>query len=74
MRQALAGMMLTKQFYYYDVDKWLEERGADPFKPPAALPRNDHWHPRTMPTSSRCLTNGSIRGTRPGIWPSTSWR
>ena len=45
MRQALAGMLWTKQFYYYDVDKWLEERGADPFKPnrPGA-PRNEQWH------------------------------
>ena len=33
MRQALAGMLWSKQFYYYDVDKWLEEHGADPFKP-----------------------------------------
>ncbi len=44
-RQALAGMMWTKQFYYYDVNKWLEERGSDPFNPlrkPA--PRNDYWH------------------------------
>jgi len=32
MRQALAGMMWSKQFYHYDVDKWLEERGSDPFK------------------------------------------
>jgi hypothetical protein len=45
MRQALAGMLWSKQFYYYDVDKWLEERGADPFKPSRkAAPRNDHWH------------------------------
>jgi Mannosylglycerate hydrolase MGH1-like glycoside hydrolase domain len=44
MRQALAGMMWTKQFYYYDVDKWLEERGADPFRPRRRAPRNDHWH------------------------------
>jgi mannosylglycerate hydrolase MGH1-like protein len=45
MRQALAGMLWTKQFYYYDVDKWLEERGAGPFEThrrPAA--RNDSWH------------------------------
>ncbi|HET6574815.1 MAG TPA: glucosidase, partial [Fimbriiglobus sp.] len=45
MRQALAGMMWSKQFYHYDVDKWLEERGSDPFKPTRkASPRNDHWH------------------------------
>ncbi len=44
MRQALAGMLWSKQFYYYDVDKWLEEHGADPFKPMRRAPRNDHWH------------------------------
>jgi len=45
MRQALAGMLWSKQFYYYDVDRWLGERGADPFKPTRkAAPRNDSWH------------------------------
>ncbi|MBI3862432.1 MAG: glucosidase [Planctomycetia bacterium] len=45
MRQALAGMMWGKQYYHYDVDKWLEERGSDPFKASRkAAPRNDHWH------------------------------
>jgi hypothetical protein len=45
MRQALAGMMWTKQYYLYDVDKWLEERGSDPFKANRKqAPRNDSWH------------------------------
>jgi hypothetical protein len=45
MRQSLAGMLWSKQFYHYDVDKWLEERGADPFKATRkAAPRNEHWH------------------------------
>ena len=45
MRQALAGMLWSKQFYHYDVDKWLERAGSDPFKPNRkAAPRNDHWH------------------------------
>src|SRR5918993_4940522 len=45
MRQALAGMMWSKQFYNYDVDGWLRERGAGPFKAgPAGAPRNDRWH------------------------------
>src|SRR3984957_14812436 len=45
MRQALAGMLWSKQFYHYDVDKWLEERGCDPFKASRkASPRNEHWH------------------------------
>jgi hypothetical protein len=44
MRQAVAGMLWSKQFYYYDVDRWLEEHGADPFNPKRRAPRNDHWH------------------------------
>jgi hypothetical protein len=44
MRQVLAGMLWSKQYYYYDVEKWLEEHGADPFNPMRGAPRNDHWH------------------------------
>jgi hypothetical protein len=44
MRQALAGMLWSKQFYNYDVDRWLTERGADPFKPRKLAPRNGQWH------------------------------
>jgi hypothetical protein len=44
MRQAIAGMLWSKQFYYYDVDRWLEEHGADPFNPTRRAQRNDHWH------------------------------
>ncbi|MCW8139597.1 MAG: glucosidase [Planctomycetota bacterium] len=45
MRQALAGMLWSKQFYHYDVERWLEERGADPLDPARrAAPRNDDWH------------------------------
>jgi hypothetical protein len=45
MRQALAGMLWTKQYYYFDVNRWLEERGCDPFLPSARkAPRNESWH------------------------------
>ncbi len=45
MRQALAGMLWSKQFYFYDVSKWLTERGSDPFKVGRKVaPRNDQWH------------------------------
>ncbi len=45
LRQALAGMLWSKQFYHYDVDKWLEERGSDRFKETRKVaPRNDYWH------------------------------
>lgn len=29
-RQALAGMLWTKQYYYFDLDRWLNEHGAHP--------------------------------------------
>jgi hypothetical protein len=44
MRQALAGMMWSKQFYNYDVDSWLAERGVSLFQPRANMPRNAQWH------------------------------
>jgi hypothetical protein len=44
MRQALAGMLWSKQFYWYDVDRWLSERGADPFHSSRRTVRNAHWH------------------------------
>jgi hypothetical protein len=45
MRQALAGMLWSKQYFYFDVNRWLEERGSDPFAPARKVaPRNAHWH------------------------------
>ena len=44
MRQALAGMLWSKQFYYFDVNRWLRERGCVPSGPsPKAAPRNNQW-------------------------------
>jgi len=31
-RQALAGMLWTKQYYYFDLDRWLDEHEAHPLK------------------------------------------
>ena len=45
MRQALAGMLWSKQYYYYDVDKWLGQRGSGPFMADRKSDtRNEHWH------------------------------
>ena len=44
MRQALAGMLWSKQYYYFDLDRWLEEHQAHPLhgvKRPNV--RNRHW-------------------------------
>ncbi len=36
MRQAFAGLLWSKQFYYYDVSRWLD---GDPLQPPPPEPR-----------------------------------
>jgi hypothetical protein len=43
MRQALAGMLWSKQFFFFDVDKWLEEHGVNPMKPGGRFIRNSEW-------------------------------
>ena len=45
MRQALAGMLWSKQYYYYDVDTWLKEHNILPSSSPAerSRVRNADW-------------------------------
>ena len=43
MRQALAGMLWTKQYYGYNVDKWLEEHGVDAMVTGHRQMRNSEW-------------------------------
>ena len=43
MRQALAGMLWSKQYFSLDMDKWLEEHGADPMRRSVAQVRNSAW-------------------------------
>jgi len=43
-RQALAGMLWTKQYYNFDVDTWLDEHGAHPVVEPSTQKmRNAEW-------------------------------
>ncbi len=43
MRQALAGMLWSKQFYFLDADQWLEEHRANPLQPGSREFRNREW-------------------------------
>ncbi|MEI7901719.1 MAG: glucosidase [bacterium] len=43
MRQALAGMLWSKQFFFYDVGRWLKEHGVQPYKANPRSMRNDRW-------------------------------
>src|SRR3954471_9407471 len=74
-RQALAGMLWTKQIYLFDVTQWLA--GDNPNMPPPASRhniRNHHWKHLNSMRICRCRTSGSTRGSRRGTWRSTAWR
>ena len=43
LRQAMAGMLWNKQYFFFDVYKWLEEHGIDPIKPSGRSIRNREW-------------------------------
>src|SRR5207248_11078881 len=43
-RQALAGLLWSKQFYHYDVDRWLTgDPNGQPVPPERRAIRNDDW-------------------------------
>ena len=42
-RQALAGMLWSKQFYFFDVDRWLKEHGTHPLFGTTQAVRNGEW-------------------------------
>jgi hypothetical protein len=43
-RQAIAGMLWSKQYFYYDVNKWLQEHDDNPLKPTYKAARNRAWY------------------------------
>ena len=43
MRQALAGMLWSKQYFGFDVDKWLVEHGVGPMHRGGSRVRNSEW-------------------------------
>jgi hypothetical protein len=43
MRQALAGMLWSKQFYYFDGDNWLDEHHSNPLHAGYRNSRNSEW-------------------------------
>ena len=43
MRQALAGMLWSKQFYFFDGDNWLDEHHSNPLHAGYRNARNSEW-------------------------------
>jgi Glycosyl hydrolase family 63 C-terminal domain/Mannosylglycerate hydrolase MGH1-like glycoside hydrolase domain len=44
MRQAIAGMLWSKQYYFFDGDRWLNEHKANPLYPGSREFRNREWY------------------------------
>jgi hypothetical protein len=44
MRQALAGMLWSKQFFYFDGDNWLDEHNSNPLHKGFRNARNSEWY------------------------------
>jgi hypothetical protein len=42
-RQALAGMLWSKQYYYFDANRWLQEHQAHPLRSAIRQSRNRDW-------------------------------
>jgi hypothetical protein len=43
MRQALAGMLWSKQFFFFDGDNWLDEHNSNPLHSGYRAARNSEW-------------------------------
>jgi hypothetical protein len=43
MRQALAGMLWSKQFFFFDGDNWLDEHHSNPLHAGSHTARNSEW-------------------------------
>ncbi len=43
MRQALAGMLWSKQFFFFDGDNWLDEHNSNPLHTGYKISRNSEW-------------------------------
>ncbi|ULQ54124.1 MGH1-like glycoside hydrolase domain-containing protein [Flavihumibacter fluvii] len=44
MRQALAGMLWSKQFFFFDGDNWLDEHNSNPLHKGYKNARNSEWY------------------------------
>jgi hypothetical protein len=44
LRQALAGMLWSKQYYFFDLNRWLDEHGANPLRGGERPLRNREWY------------------------------
>ena len=68
-RQALSGMLWSKQYYMLDIERWLVDHGADPLDagPGAAQPRVAPYGRRGHHLHARQVGVPVVRGVGPGL-------
>ena len=69
MRQALAGMLWSNQFFFFDGDNWLDEHNSNPLHSGYRNSRNSEWFVATM-TASAPSSAASSGSETPGTWGS----
>ena len=74
MRQALAGMLWSKQFFFFDGDNWLDEHDSNPLHHGYRSARNSEWFHMLNRDIISMPDKWEYPGTRPGTWRSTRSR
>ena len=71
MRQALAGMLWSKQFFFFDGDNWLDEHHSNPLHHGYRNARNSEWFHMLNRDIISMPDKWDTLGTPRGIWPFT---
>jgi hypothetical protein len=74
MRQAIAGMLWSKQFFFFDGDNWLDEHHSNPLHSGYRKARNSEWFHMLNQDIISMPDKWEFRGTRRGTSPSTRCR
>ena len=74
MRQAIAGMLWSKQFFFFDGDNWLDEHHSNPLHTGYRNTRNSEWFHMLNRDIISMPDKWDTRGMRRGTWPSTPSR
>ena len=74
MRQALAGMLWSKQFFFFDGDNWLDEHNSNPLHTGYRSARNSEWFHMLNEDIISMPDKWEYPGARPGIWRSARCR
>ena len=68
IRQAMAGMLWSKQYYFLDTGRWLVEHGLEPFSAFPSNLRNEQWAHMVNANVISMPDKWDTPGTRRGTW------